>query len=107
MKIVPPSIQETAFNCPYCGAYTSQSWAGVVRDPIKTPYLPALEDVEQFAVDHNLSKEKTEEFREYVDSMGRGDPFLDLKETSHYSRRIENMWVSQCFNCDGIAVLGS
>ena len=26
MKHVPPSVRETAFSCPHCGALTTQHW---------------------------------------------------------------------------------
>jgi len=39
-----PSIKETAFDCPHCGAYTTQYWHNCyvkfIRDNSKLPFLP-------------------------------------------------------------------
>jgi hypothetical protein len=42
-KYVPPSITETAFNCPHCGALTSQYWFEVYAVKLEdrnTPFIP-------------------------------------------------------------------
>ncbi len=43
-KSIPPSINETAFDCPHCGAFTTQFWFDVYANPFaedrRTLFLP-------------------------------------------------------------------
>lgn len=39
-KYVPPSIGETAFNCPHCGALAKQFWFSVHADQIRKDGVP-------------------------------------------------------------------
>ena len=46
-KTHPPSIEETAFECPHCGAYTTQYWftlyARQREDERALPFVPSKE----------------------------------------------------------------
>ena len=35
MKYVAPSVRDTAFNCPHCGALTTQQWYFLRTQPIR------------------------------------------------------------------------
>ena len=43
VKYVPPSVKETAFNCPHCGALTTQQWYVLAADEVgrelRLPFL--------------------------------------------------------------------
>src|SRR5690606_41225418 len=39
-KYVPPSITETAFNCPHCGALANQTWFHLKAETKKSDELP-------------------------------------------------------------------
>ena len=59
-KHVPPTIEETAFSCPHCGAYTTQYWFNVFSNRVdagKTPHIVTEAMVENFKNDKNLDKE--------------------------------------------------
>lgn len=32
-EYTPPSFGGRAFNCPHCGAYAQQDWAGLIGEP--------------------------------------------------------------------------
>ena len=34
MKHVPASVRETAFSCPQCAAFTTQSWYSLLAEPL-------------------------------------------------------------------------
>ncbi|MBK6740703.1 MAG: hypothetical protein IPG64_24115 [Haliea sp.] len=44
MNMHEPSINETAFNCPHCEAYTTQYWhncaVDFIQDKVQTPFIP-------------------------------------------------------------------
>jgi len=47
-KSVPPSIKETAFDCPHRGAYTTQHWFEMHAEQVdredRIPFIPDEED---------------------------------------------------------------
>jgi Domain of unknown function (DUF4145) len=36
----PPSLSETAFNCPHCSAFATQKWARAVAEPVREGLAP-------------------------------------------------------------------
>ena len=51
-KSVEPSIAETAFSCPHCGAFTTQFWYKLFAEALgddskKTPFIPKRADKEK------------------------------------------------------------
>ena len=46
-KSTPPSITETAFDCPHCGAFTTQHWLSLYAtyfdEKQRTPIIPDKE----------------------------------------------------------------
>jgi hypothetical protein len=54
-KYVPPSISQTAFNCPHCSALSSQNWFVLYPDQInKTPFFFDQIFVQQFLNDEQF-----------------------------------------------------
>lgn len=109
MKVVPPSIQETAFSCPHCGAYTSQTWARLFADFLsgetKTPFIPDSEALDSLRATREFEAEMKARLEEHIQLMNQGEPFFERHErSSHLNTEIHNAWVSRCFNCKGIAV---
>jgi hypothetical protein len=41
-KSIPPSAKEQAFDCPHCGAYTTQYWYDLLCDKRKDNIPPAV-----------------------------------------------------------------
>lgn len=83
-----PSITKTAFACPHCGAYTTQTWYKVYCDKysekVRTPSLPDPNKREEFFRDSDASPEVKKMILEWVDRMSLGKPFLQNHESGEY-----------------------
>lgn len=109
MKIVPPSINETAFNCPHCGAYTSQTWARLFADQLsgdtKTPFIPGPDALARLTASKEIEPEVKTRLKELFEKMNEGQAFFQRRERSAYlETEVHNLWVSRCFNCKALAV---
>jgi len=62
-KSNPPSINEQAFDCPHCGAYTTQYWFDVLSDGRKDNAPPSM---------------PSSEIRELIERRGGRCPMLSL-----------------------------
>jgi hypothetical protein len=105
-KYVPPSVEETAFNCPHCGALAKQVWfsmhaIGLKKDATPARVEPALVTDKIFAEEENLETRKR--LREWARSMAAGRPAF-LWEGRHCDAALGNVELSRCFNCDGVAI---
>ncbi len=108
-KSVPPSVNETAFSCPHCGAFTTQHWYKVYGSQLtgdnKTPTIPDEEAKSGLL----KAKDLNDKFRQYLidwmDKMASGLVFIEENERSSYVRdEVNNLFLSQCYNCQRIAV---
>lgn len=105
-KSNPPSIQETAFDCPYCGAFTSQQWHElhtVLLDG-KTPHLPDAEFRERISTDSAAPPEIILDMLCWIDKMSSGLIFLEDKKKDPFSISVNNVYLSECYNCKKFAV---
>lgn len=105
MKYVPPSVEETAFNCPHCGALAKQFWSGVYAQPQdkdSTPSIWTREQAENFDFE-GFTDEERKKTRALLERMASGAPFLD-KAPQQVNNRVGNVSFSRCFNCDQLAV---
>ena len=65
-KSVTPSIREIAFDCPHCGAYTTQTWYDLfARDRLtagesRTPILPDKDLLETIRKDEHMKADLRE-----------------------------------------------
>ena len=109
MKYVPPSVRETAFNCPHCGALANQFWYSVRADQNdREKPLPTLYSQHNGA-EWDFSKIKDPEQREtlvrWADKMKAGGPFFEHGKDGNYGfESVFNLNLSRCFNCEHIAV---
>jgi len=102
----PPSIQATAFNCPHCHALAKQFWHAVwVRqlDKDQKPVSFTKEEADDFA-NGIESKELRESVRKWAIRVSEKFPFLGDKTSDPYCLPVHNVYFSQCFNCDDIAI---
>ncbi|CRM18736.1 DUF4145 domain-containing protein [Pseudomonas sp. 24 R 17] len=105
MKYVPPSVKETAFNCPHCGAFAQQFWNSVYLDlnsdehPMPGVYTQQDYDALEFAANDNSQERR--DIEEWLAEMIVGVPFIEVNSSSTLSRRkLSNCNVSVCYNCD-------
>lgn len=107
-RFVPPSIKETAFNCPHCGALAKQSWFNLKVDSKKKDELPLRLSEETFdrsATEGIKDKEERERMLRLASKIIAGAPFIDFIRGSNYvEAELYNADLSRCFNCDEVAI---
>lgn len=107
-KYVPPSITETAFNCPHCGALTKQTWFALQGDQLNKDMLPlriSAEELAERGTFKNIDDErKREKAKAKARKIARGIPVLHGREYGNAQVDIFNTNVSLCFNCDEIVL---
>ena len=109
MSYVSPSVRDTAFNCPHCGALASQTWytlrAASLNEEQRLPKIFQPEDRKSFNFDHIGDLTKRKKFCQLVDKMVDGHPVLgDLLIGPNESVELLNIFLSECFNCKDISV---
>jgi len=106
-KYVPPSIDETAFNCPHCGALAKQTWFKLAADPHKKDEIPdrySEENVKQDVL-KEMDKEQRVRFLDWIKRVTTGLPTIEHRGSGrYYYFDIFNANVAQCFNCNKISV---
>jgi hypothetical protein len=107
-KHVEPSVSETAFSCPHCGALTTQYWLKLYAESLPaespTPNIPKESDRKGIIEDTIKSELKTH-ILGWMDKMLSGLVFLqEGGSTAHNEREAYNLHLTKCFNCKKIAV---
>lgn len=106
MKHIPPSVKETAFNCPHCGALARQFWFSVHADAMKKDALPLVIDakrLEEIDLTHIEEKEERERLKKWAEKKAKGRPFFD-GNSKYREVDVNNVWLSHCYNCSEIAL---
>ncbi len=104
-RYVPPAIDQTAFNCPQCGALAQQSWYAVFanrNEAGQTPFFVGKNEIDT-SVDQIKDPEKKERRRVWIARAASGRPFLS-SASMRAQASVVNLSVSQCFNCKDIAI---
>lgn len=105
-KYVPPAVNSTAFNCPHCGALAKQFWFSVHADSLakdKLPFRIGPSDLDSMVLDDLEDEEERAKVKRWAARVATGEPFTE-SEPHHCSYNVWNLSLSQCYNCDKIAV---
>ncbi|SDK93271.1 protein of unknown function [Maridesulfovibrio ferrireducens] len=104
----PATVSEKSFNCPCCGAYTSQSWKKLYIEPVGedgTPFFPAKDFRAIIEAASDVEEDQKNATIDYCEKVNSGIPFLEKQKNSHYSRFLAgNIHLSECYACKKIAV---
>ncbi len=103
----PPSISASAFDCPHCGAYTTQYWFEVyanVRDKNATPHIPDVDTRKRINEATKIPDEAKRKFLDWSDKMDSGLIFLEKNDGKYVYRDVNNLNLSQCYHCGKVAV---
>ena len=103
-KNVSPSVKETAFSCPHCGAYTTQFWYKLYvvslpqEDPI--PPIPSEVDKALFTQKSGIPEKEREIMLAWFEKMLAGLVFTEHREASIYCKNeVYNLYLTRCYNC--------
>lgn len=105
----PPLATSTAFDCPHCGAYTTQNWftlhANAIDRASRTPNLPGEEEKKRIQATKEVGPENKAHLIEFVERIQSGLVFLDRNANGVMLRNdVRNLHLSICFNCRKVAV---
>ena len=106
-KYVPPAVNQLAFNCPHCGALAQQFWFSTHAEHLRkgsTPPIITPESAKEISLGHTEEKKERLKIRKWVERMAQGRPFLEQNKNYSTEFVIHNVSMSQCFNCDEIAI---
>lgn len=102
----PPLITETAFECPHCGAYTTQYWFDVYANRCEKNSTPlSKKKLTEMIEDKGMPEDAREICTELCAQLESGLVlFKENNEIKHFAKSVNNLHLSQCYNCDKIAV---
>lgn len=105
----PPDITETAFECPFCGAYTTQTWYTLMAQRIsgenETPFVYTSGLRERIEKDENLDPTTKASIFRGLDQIDSGQVTFMESESSASSRLfVRNLHLSKCYRCRKFAV---
>lgn len=97
-----------AFNCPHCGALTSQTWFKVYVEQLEdgnTPLIPDDDLINEVREDSTLKAESKKRIINELKERQKGFVFFKNHDSACYSKsEASNISLSLCFNCRELAV---
>lgn len=103
----PPSISEKAFECPHCGAYTTQYWYIAGAKSLKDngpPELITPDHVADLKKNQDINSEHRERLIGVWEPLAGGMPKILRDAESAHHRQARNIHFSGCYNCEQISV---
>ena len=102
----PPSISETDFCCPHCGALAKQFWYQSKAALLGDDKIPPIQ------TDHSIREissqieddEERKKFLKFGDKLLSNRPFIREDAASKYVKSVYNLYFSHCYNCKEISV---
>jgi hypothetical protein len=107
-KINPPSISQTAFDCPHCGAYTTQYWYDIYvnsREKNSIPNIPNKESMKRVLENEETPDAVKQRLLQLISRHASGLVlFQSRSESKSVYYDVENLNLSTCYNCNKVAV---
>lgn len=103
----PPAINLTAFNCPHCGAFTSQQWFHLRAEEEAengTPTVASTVNKDLMLADPDIHPEAREFIGQWYARLKTGQVLMENSEGKSYYICVENLNLSKCYNCKRVAV---
>jgi hypothetical protein len=105
----PPSISATAYDCPHCGAFTTQHWyklhANQIDESQRVPSFPDADSKDRIRKEKDLDSQRKERIIEWIDRISSGLVLVERKQNGAYvNYDTSNVHLSECYNCKKIAV---
>jgi hypothetical protein len=95
-----PSVDETSFNCPHCGALAHQTWyeAGARQLDKDTTPSPWTRDAVEAHLAEMAEKHPATMIESAKEVLGRlASGFVSIyKSDTHFSNAINNIWLTEC-----------
>lgn len=106
-KIVAPSLESRAFNCPHCDVFTSHDWYDVQVSKKDAEHLPfrisgELEDHKYLWQDLEDKEAEKQIIKKFLKKV----PFTHDQDIVVYSKPLHNVSASKCYNCSQFTVWG-
>ncbi len=107
MKSVSPSIDQTAFNCPHCGALAQQFWKAVYCADNSGNNVPTIwtdEQIDKLSDDYSDPK-PSPEIEQFLRKMATGEAYLEKIENGSYVYSVaRNVSIALCYNCKKLSI---
>lgn len=107
MKLIPPSTNSTSFNCAHCGVLTTQFWSdvfGVRKGKNELPFIPDQSGLADILSDETLKAADKKRMVSYVAKLVNGEPFANTESESKFGFQLENIFVSECYDCKKLTI---
>lgn len=105
----PPSISATAFDCPHCGAFTTQHWYKLHADQLgekqRVPLFPDAQAKDRIRKATDLEDAQRKNILQWIEKISAGLVLLDRNQSGSYVYNdVGNLHLSECYNCKKISV---
>lgn len=102
-KSITPSTTETAFDCPYCGALTTQYWMGVAVYSLDggrgLPRIPDESFKQKILRNNDLDEKQKKEYYDFIDKCITRNIFISEIDEKMCGDVLGNFHISRCYNC--------
>lgn len=102
-KEVVPSVTETAFCCPHCGAFASQQWFQLARKAIEgdrsLPHVLTPGGLIKLLQELRGDDAAREYAQSWGEKMVSGEMFVEVAGDNEWRVIVHNLSLSECFNC--------
>ncbi len=109
-KYQPPTPDDTAFNCPHCGAMAQQFWYDLLATQMDKDSHPIWyrDDLEEFLngpdAPHDWPTEEKKKFLEMAKRVNAEEVFFHGEQNPYNPPQVKNLHLSKCYRCNALSV---